>query len=242
MVIEIPFWDAKTGLGRFMENRKNRGMGFHTAALAALAEWSVKDKFGVAEFSSQSLGASIQLSVEDQAATGAVLDRNDDRVLQSFRHPEPVFGQGDKVGIALDENWNSKFCLEQFAKVDIGTRKDRTPECDTTMRVDESGKTDADATDIADGFTCLFQTSTHTANDQGDQLRRSQRQRFQRDGIGRGDVSDKIGNRKDDLVSRDLDADDVGVGRVQSQHDQRPTTSPAGRAASFIFNERSFID
>ena len=58
-----------------MDNGKRRGVRFHATALPALAERTVKDEFGVAEFSSQSLGASIEFPVKDQAASGAVLDR-----------------------------------------------------------------------------------------------------------------------------------------------------------------------
>ena len=50
-----------------------------------------------------------------------------------------MFGQGDEIGIVFDENRNFKFCLEQLAKVDIGAREDRTPEGDSTVRIDEAG-------------------------------------------------------------------------------------------------------
>src|SRR5580704_11913136 len=145
MVIERPFRNAKTSLRGFMDNRKRRGMRFHASALSALAERSVKDEFGVTEFCSQSLGTSIKFPVEDEAASGAVFDGHDDRVFQSFCHPEPVFGQGDKVGIVFDENRNFKFGLQQLAKVDIRGCEDRTPESDAAMRIDESRQPDADS-------------------------------------------------------------------------------------------------
>src|SRR5580692_12265585 len=120
-----------------MKDRKCGSMRLHAAALSTLAERPVKDEFGVTELGSQSLGTSIQFTVEDQAAAGAVFDRNDHGILQPFCHPEPVFGQGDKVGIVFDEDRNFKLSLEQFAKIDVGDGQNRTPECDAPVRINK---------------------------------------------------------------------------------------------------------
>ena len=93
---------------------KRRGMRFHATALPTLAERIVKDELGMAKFRSQSLSTSIEFTVEDKAASVAVLDpgRNDYRIPQTFCHPKPVFSQGNEVSIVFDENRNSKFHLE----------------------------------------------------------------------------------------------------------------------------------
>jgi hypothetical protein len=62
------------------------------------------------------------------------------------------------------------------------------------------------------------------------------------DVIGSAYISDKIGDRKNDLMNRYLDSNDVGIFRIQPQHDQRPTASPGSRAVGVIFDERIFID
>jgi hypothetical protein len=184
IVIERPFRNAKTGLRGFTNNCKRRGVYSHAAVRSALASQAVKDEFCVTEFSSQSLGASIKFPIEDKATAGAMLDGNDNRVFQPFCHPEPLFCQGNEIGVVFDENRNIKFRLEQLAKVDIGVLEYRTPERDTTVRIDESRQTATDSTDISDGLACLLQAGVDAANDKCNQLRRSQLPRFDRDVIG----------------------------------------------------------
>ena len=63
-----------------------------------------------------------------------------------------MFRQGDEIGIVFDENRNFKFCLEKLAEVDVGTLKDRTPEGQTSVRIDKSGQPNADPAYVTDRF------------------------------------------------------------------------------------------
>src|SRR5271165_5754387 len=225
-----------------MDNGERCSMRFHAAPFAALTRRTTKNEFGVTELGGQSLSAPVEFSIEYKAAAGAVLDSYDHSVFQALCHPEPVFRQSDEIGVVFDENRNIKFCLEKLAEVDIRTLKDRAPVCQTSVRIDKSRQPDANPACILDVFVRLLQASADAANDKRNQLRRGQLPRFDRDIVGRANVPRKIGDRKYDLMSGNLDADNMSVIRVQAKHDQGPTPPSGSKAVCIILNQGAFFN
>ena len=84
-----------------------------------------------------------------------------------------MFSQSHEVGIVFDKNWNIKFGLQQFSKIDIRLRKNRAPEGDPAVGINKSRQSDANAADVSQGFTSFLQAGPDAANDQSNQLRRT---------------------------------------------------------------------
>src|SRR5262249_51170841 len=155
--------------------------------------------------------------VKNQAAASAVFDRNHYGVLEAFGHSEPELGKGNKICIVLDKNWDLEFRLQQFAKINVGVLKYRTPVGQPAIGINEARQADPDSADILNALFCLPQASANAAYDESNHLGRGQFPWFHRDIIGCGDVTDKIGYREDDLVSRNLDSDNMRVVRIQAK-------------------------
>ena len=84
MIIELFRWDTKTDSLRLPQDGKARGMSFHAAILSALTGWTVEHELGMAEFGAHPSGSPEKASVDNEAAPGAVFDRDDTHVLKTF--------------------------------------------------------------------------------------------------------------------------------------------------------------
>src|SRR5438132_5990133 len=119
-------------------------MRFHASVLTSLAQRAFKKKLGMAKFGSQAVRAAVKLPVKNQTATGAMLDRDHHGVLEALCHSEPVLRQGNKICIVLDKNRNFKFCLKQFAKINVRALEYRAPVRKAAIRIDKARQSNSD--------------------------------------------------------------------------------------------------
>src|SRR6202043_1137290 len=120
-------------------------MSLHATVLATLTRRSIEHEFGVAEFGANPASSPEQTAVDDQAASGALLDRYHTHVFQTFGQTKPMFGQRHQVRVILYKHRHIEFRAQHRSELDVAALKHRAPVHRPRAAIDISWHADTDA-------------------------------------------------------------------------------------------------
>ena len=182
----------------------------------------------VAEIRAEAVGAAQQLAIVQYAEPEAVLDADHQKIVETARLPEPVFGESDEVDVAVDRDRDAEPPRQFGAEIHVALAEDRALPADGRSPYDDAGQADADAGDFLHRQPGVAHALTHAVFDEigDDQGRAGDQRECCSEGLA-GDVGAEVGGRDGDLVRRELDADDEGGVRIEPEHD-------AGAAAAGV--------
>src|SRR5208282_5778983 len=92
--------------------------------------------------------AAEQFAVMQDAKPEAALDADDEKVVELARLPEPMFGQGDEIDVAVDRRGNPEPLGEIRAERHVALAEYRALAADSGGALHNPGQPDADAIDV----------------------------------------------------------------------------------------------
>ena len=226
---------AHDGL-RFAEHRSLRSdVGQAPAAVAR------RPNHEVAEVGAEPVRAAEQFAVMQDAEPQCPLHADDKKVVDVARLPEPMFGERDKIDVAVDRCGDAEPLGEIGAERHVAFAEYWTLAADAGGALDHPGQPDADAVNVGHLEIGVGDAAAHPVLDKVGDHRRGlpvdadrQRKRAQ-------DIGAEVRRRHRDLVGRELHPHDMGRVRIEPEHDARPAAAAVANGADLHRHDQTIV-